>query len=162
ALWTDLGVKNVGLLMNKVADDPAGLDRLDQDGIRISTLITGGFNLANKSTWRGTREMHQACIDLVAAHQGHSIYFTSGRTVNCVWDEDLALFAEAVAPTVAYGKERGVIAAFEPTLRTSVSFCTSLADAVDVAERTGLGIVADFGNNWMERDWTTRIRRAMP
>lgn len=100
-------------------------------------------------------------IDLVAAHDGHSIYFTAGRTVSFDWDEDLALFAKAVAPTVQHACAKGVIAAFEPSLRTSVSFCTRLADAVEIAERTGLGIVSDFSNNWMERGLTQTLKRAM-
>ena len=37
-----------------------------------------------------------------------------------------------------------------------------LRDAIDVAERTGLGIVADFGNMWMERDFRETLARAMP
>lgn len=162
AVWLDMGLRHAGLLHNKVRDDPAGLDELDAAGMGISTVITGAFDLADRSSWEATRALQREAIDLAAAHYGHSIYFTSGRTVRHDWNEDLELLAEAVAPTVAYGKERGVIAAFEPTLRTSVSFCTSLLDAIDVAERTGLGIVADFGNNWMERDLEDRLRRAMP
>jgi sugar phosphate isomerase/epimerase len=38
----------------------------------------------------------------------------------------------------------------------------TLADAVDVAERTGLGIVADTGNFWMERDLRATLLRAAP
>lgn len=163
ALWSDMGVRNAGLLMNKIADDPdRQLGALDAAGIRISTLITAGFDLADRSSWDATRAMQATMLDLVAAHGGHSIYFTTGRTVNCDWDEDLALFAEAAAPTVAHARERGVIAAFEPSLRTSASFCTRLADAVEIAERTGLGIVSDFSNNWMERGLAQTLRRAMP
>ena len=162
AVWIDMGLRHAGLLANKVADDPSGLDELDAAGIRISTLITGGFNLADRSSWDATRAMQRDAIDIVAERKGHSIYFTSGRTARHDWNEDLNLLAEAVAPTVDHGKQRGVFAAFEPTLRTSVSFVTTLADAIDVAERTGLGIVADFGNNWMERDLEERLRRAMP
>jgi len=162
ALWREMGVRHAGILSNKVAAEPEQLGVMDAAGIHISTLITGGFNLADRSSWDSTRVGHRAMIDIVAAHKGHSIYFTSGRTVRCDWNEDLDLLAEAVAPTVAYGKEKSVIAAFEPTLRTSVSFVTTLGDAIDVAERTGLGIVADFGNNWMERDLSVRLKRAMP
>ncbi|GLK46312.1 MULTISPECIES: sugar phosphate isomerase/epimerase family protein [Novosphingobium] len=163
ALWKDVGVTHAGLLMNKIADDPERhLGALDDAGIRISTLITAGFQLAAPETWDATRETHKAMIDLVAAHGGHSIYFTSGRTVRCDWDEDVALFAQAVAPTVEHARANGVIAAFEPSLRTSVSFCTRLADAVDIAERTGLGIVSDFSNNWMERGLAQTLKRAMP
>lgn len=163
ALWKDMGVRHAGLLMNKIEGDADRyLKAMDEAGIAISTLITGGFDLADPSSWDASRDQQRRMIDLVADHAGHSIYFTTGRTVRCDWNEDLALFAEAVAPTVAHGKKRGVIACFEPSLRTSASFCTSLRDAVDVAERTGLGIVSDFGNNWMERDLPATLKRAMP
>lgn len=163
ALWNDMGVRHAGLLMNKIeGEGQHTLAAMDEAGIHISTLITGGFNLADPATWDATRALHRRMIDTVADHAGHSIYFTTGRSVRCDWNEDLALFAEAVAPTVAYGKERGVIAAMEPTLRTASTFCTTLRDAVDVAERTGLGIVSDFCNNWMERDLPATLRRAMP
>jgi sugar phosphate isomerase/epimerase len=162
ALWIDMGLQYAGLLANKVAVEPDGLDELAAAGIRISTMITGGFNLADPSSWDATRAEQRQAIDMVADHKGHSIYFITGRTARHDWNQDLDLFAEAVAPTVAHGRERGVIAAFEPSLRTSVSFCTSLGDALDVAERTGLGIVSDFGNNWMERDLEAKLRRTMP
>lgn len=163
ALWRDLGVRHAGLLMNKIADDAGRhLAALDAAGIHISTLITAGFQLAAPETWDATRAAHRAMIDMVAAHGGHSIYFTSGRTVNCDWDEDVALFARAVAPTVEHARAQGVIAAFEPSQRTSVSFCTRLADAVEIAERTGLGIVSDFSNTWMERGLAATLRRAIP
>ncbi|MPS69654.1 MULTISPECIES: sugar phosphate isomerase/epimerase family protein [unclassified Novosphingobium] len=163
ALWKDMGLRHAGLLMNKIADDPdRDLKALGDAGIRVSTLITAGFQLGDPSSWSATRAIHRAMIDLVAAHRGHSIYFTTGRTVSCDWDEDFALFAEAVAPTVAHARERGVIAAFEPSLRTSASFCTTLADAVEIAEATGLGIVSDFSNNWMERGLRGTLKRAMP
>ena len=35
-------------------------------------------------------------------------------------------------------------------------------DAVDVAERTGLGVIVDFANCWMERDLGEVIARAAP
>jgi hypothetical protein len=61
----------------------------------------------------------------------------------------LKLFAEAVAPTVAHAKTRGVLAAIEPSLRTSVSFVNILRYSIDVAELTGISLIADFGNMWM-------------
>lgn len=163
ALWKDLGVRHAGVLISKLGDDPAArMAELTGAGIRCSTLITGGFDLREPDTWDETRAAHRHAIDLVAAEMGHSIYFTPGRTTCMSWAEDLDRLADAAVPTVAYGRERGVVAAFEPSIRTSVSFVTTLRDAIDVAERTGLGIVADFGNMWMERDFRETLARAMP
>ena len=101
-------------------------------------------------------------IDQLAETGGHSLYFTPGRTTGAAWSDVLEIFARAVAPSVAYAKKRGVHLAIEPSLRTDVSFVNTVRDAVDVAERTGVEIVADFGNMWMERDVREVMRRAAP
>lgn len=163
ALWSDMGVRHAGLLVSKIGDDPDGnMARLTAAGIHCSTLITEAFELRDPDSWDRTRASHRAAIDLVAKHGGHSIYFTPGRTTCVSWAEDLNRLAEAVAPTVAYAREKSVLAAIEPSIRTSVSFVNSLRDAIDVAERTGIGLIADFGNMWMERDFRETLARAMP
>ncbi|MGE4337969.1 MAG: sugar phosphate isomerase/epimerase family protein [Pigmentiphaga sp.] len=163
ALWSDMGVRHAGLLISKLGDDPAArMTEVKAGGIGCSTLITECFDLCDPDSWESTRSAHRKAIDLVASVEGHSIYFTPGRTTTISWAEDLERLAEAVAPSVAYAKERDVIAAIEPSIRTSVSFITTLRDAIDAAERTGLGIVADFGNMWMERDFRETLQRAMP
>lgn len=163
ALWSGLGLCHAGLLGNKLADAPqAKMARLDAAGIRASTIITASFNLNDPASWEATAAEHRAVIDLAADHGGRSIYFTPGRTTNAPWRDVLKLFAEAVAPTVAHAKSRGVLAAIEPSLRTSVSFVNTLRDAIDVAELTGIGLIADFGNMWMERDFRDVLFAAMP
>ena len=52
--------------------------------------------------------------------------------------------------------------AIEPSLRTDASFVNTLRDAVDLCERTGLGVIVDFANCWMERDLGEVIARAGP
>lgn len=163
ALWTDMGVRHAGLLISKLGDAPeARLAELAAAGIGCSTLITECFELRDPATWEATRAAHRQAIDLVAGIGGHSIYFTPGRITCTSWAEDLDRLADAVAPTVAYAREKGVIAAIEPSIRTSVSFVNTLRDAIDMAARTGVGIVCDFGNMWMERDFRETIARAMP
>ena len=163
ALWKDMGVRHAGLLISKLGDDPAAcMARLTAAGIRCATLITESFELRDPASWDATRSAHRRAIDLVADAGGHSIYFTPGRTTCLSWAEDLDRLTDAVAPTVAHARDRGVLAAIEPSIRTSVSFVTTLRDAIDVAARTGIGIVADFGNMWMERDFRETLARAMP
>jgi len=163
ALWRDLGVRHAGLLGVKLGAAPeASMARLDAAGITASTIIASSFDLADPASWEGTVAAHRAVIDLAAGHGGHSIYFTPGRTTGAPWRDVLKLFAEAVAPTVAYAKIRGVRAAIEPSLRTNVSFVNTLRDAIDVAELTGISLIADFGNMWMERDFREVLFAAMP
>lgn len=163
ALWSSMGVRHAGLMVHKLGNDPAArMAELTAAGIGCSTLIAEGFDLNNPASWEATRTAQRRAIDLAAAENGHSIYFTPGRTTCISWAEDLNRLAEAAAPTVRYSREHGVLAAFEPSLRTSVSFINTLRDAIDAAERTGLSIVADFGNMWMERDFRETLARAMP
>jgi sugar phosphate isomerase/epimerase len=163
ALWSDMCVRHAGLLISKLGGNPdRNMARLTAAGIRCATLITDSFELRDPDSWETTRARHRAAIDLVSRHGGHSIYFTPGRTACASWRDDLNRLAEAVAPTVAYARANGVLAAIEPSIRTSVSFITTLRDAIDVAGRTGLSLIADFGNMWMERDFRETLGYAMP
>jgi sugar phosphate isomerase/epimerase len=163
ALWRELGVPYAGLLISKIADDLSGkMKRLREAGIRPSTVVTGSFDLAAPDTWGRNRNLLKAIVDAVADAGGETAYMTPGRTTGAPWGEVLDRFAEAVAPSVAHAKDRGVRLAFEPSLRTDASFVNTLRDAVDVAERTGLGVVVDFGNCWMERDLAQVLQRAAP
>lgn len=163
AFWQDIGTSHAGLLGAKLAADPeAAMGRLDAAGIRASTMITASFDLADPASWERSHAVQRAAIDLMAGHGGHSIYFTPGRTTGARWREDLDRLADALAPIVEYARGKGVLAAIEPSLRPSLSFVNNLRDAVLVAERTGIKLVADFGNMWMERDFREIMAEAMP
>jgi sugar phosphate isomerase/epimerase len=163
ALWRELDVRWAGLLISKLGQDTAErFARLRAAGIRSSTVIVNSFNLGDPDSWDQTRAVHATIIDQVADSGGRSIYFTPGRTTGGTWGEVLQLFAAAVAPSVVHGRKRGVQVAIEPSLRTDASFVNTVRDAIDVAELTGVGIVADFGNMWMERDAREVLKRAAP
>jgi sugar phosphate isomerase/epimerase len=163
ALWRDLGVAWAGLIGAKLgADIEGGLSRLDEAGIRVSTVVAGGFNLRGPASWDDTRAALHPLIDAVAAHGGWSVYITPGRTTGAPWREVLEVFAEAVAPSVAHAKAQGVRLAIEPSLRTDVAFVNTIRDSIDVCERTGIMTVIDFGQSWMERDFREVVARAAP
>lgn len=163
ALWQALGVRNAGLLISKLGDDVAGkLARLKAADIRLSTIVSGSFALDAPASWTASRQAINALIDAAADHGSGGVYFPPGRTNGQRWRDVLDTFAEAVSPCVAHAHARGVRLAFEPSLRTDASFINTLRDAVDVAERTGLGLVVDFGNCWMERDLREVLQRAAP
>jgi sugar phosphate isomerase/epimerase len=161
ALWDELGVRQVGLLTNKV--DAFGRERavaaLHERSMRATTVITSMFDLADPTTWDATRGAVDDSIDL-AAELGGCTYFTPGRRDGRTFDELAASLAEAVAPCVKYAESRGVMLAIEPSLRTDVSFVHTLRDGTDVAARAGIGVIADVGNCWMERDPEESVRRA--
>lgn len=163
ALWRELGLGWAGLIGAKLGGDLAGgLARMADVGIRASTVITAGFALAAPESWDETRAELNRTIDAVAQHGGWSVYITPGHTTGAIWREVLETFAAAVAPCAAHARARGVRLAFEPSVRTDVSFVTTIRDAIDVAARTDLGIVVDFGNCWMERDFREVLLAAAP
>lgn len=163
ALWRDLGVGWAGLMGTKINDHTgARLTALAEAGIRASTVVVPRFDLAAPATWETTRVALRRWTDAIAKHDGWSMYLTPGRPTGATWEDMLDLLAAAVAPSVQYARDKGVRLAFEPSRRTEVSFVNTLADAVDVAERTGLGIVADMGNFWMERGLRATLLRAAP
>jgi len=163
ALWRELGTCWAGTMFNKLEPDvPGSLARMSEAGIGISTVIGPGFNLRAPDSWNATRDGLANLLDAVATEKGRSVYITTGRTTGAPWGEVLEVFAEAVAPCVAHGRAVGVRLAFEPSQRTDVSFVNTIRDGIDVAERTGLGIVVDFGNCWMERDFREVMARAAP
>jgi sugar phosphate isomerase/epimerase len=142
ALWQELGVHHAGLLISKVTADQQGkVAKLKAAAIVPSTLVVGSFTLSKPETWDATRTSLNASLDLVASLKGGSVYLTPGRTTGEPWREVLAI---------------------EPSLRTDVSFINTMRDAIDVAELTGLKLIADFGNCWMERDLGEVLRRARP
>ena len=163
ALSTELGACWMGLLGMKLGADPTeAFGRMRQSGISISTVIAAGFDLRSPEAWDATRAQLNTLIDAVAAFGGWSVYITPGRTTGAPWVDVLETFAEAVGPCVAHARKMGVRLAFEPSLRTDVSFVHTMRDAVDVCARTGLGMVVDFGNCWMERDFREVLHRAAP
>lgn len=163
ALWSELGVGWAGLIGAKCGDDlDGGLARMADAGIRASTVIAGGFNLAQPETWDDTRAALNATLDTVAKYDGWSVYITPGRTTFAPWGEVLETLHEASAPCVAHAGTCGVHLAFEPSLRPDVSFINTLRDAITACEHTGLGMVVDFGNCWMERDFRETVIAAAP
>jgi len=163
ALWRELGVGWAGLISAKLGDDvPGNLARLADAGIRASTMIAAGFDLSAPETWNQTRDTLDALVDHIAEHNGWSVYIAPGRTTFAPWREVLDAFAEAVGPCSSHARDKDVRLAFEPSQRHDVSFVNTIRDAKIVAERTGLGIVVDFGNCWMERDFREALLDAAP
>jgi len=163
ALWRDLGLGWAGVIGAKLGEDFAGgLAKLADANIRVSTVIAQGFDLAAPESWEASRAALHGMIDAVAARDGWSIYITPGRTTFAPWGEVLDIFARAAGPSADYARGKGVRLAFEPSMRPDVSFINTIRDAIDGAEASGLGIVVDFGNCWMERDFREVLLRAAP
>jgi sugar phosphate isomerase/epimerase len=163
ALWDDLGLRQAGLLVNKIDDygHDATVAALTQRSMAVTTLITSNFDLSAPAGWDATRERVNGLVDL-AAQVGGCPYFTPGPHDGRSVAQLTAALAEAVAPCVAYADARGVRLAIEPTLRPDRSFVHTLPDGIRVAEQAGVGLVVDLGNCWAEDDLAVTMRRAGP
>jgi sugar phosphate isomerase/epimerase len=164
-LWELLGVPSVGLMADKA---PAyGWDRAvralaDRD-IAISCLMPGErFNLHDPQTWPVTQSVIATTLDRAAALGVGRIYMTPGRAGGLPWEELRDRLVDAAAPCVAHARAVGVRLAFEVSspVRTDVCFVHTLRDGVDVAAATGLDVVVDLSNIWMERGLAQTFERA--
>jgi sugar phosphate isomerase/epimerase len=160
-LWQELGVGRVGVITAKL--DAYGRDKavatLKERSVTAATVLTRNFDLSAPTTWEANRADVNTAVDIAAAIGG-CVYFTPGRRDGRSFDELTGSLAEAVAPCISYATAKGVRLAIEPSLRTDVSFVHTLRDGLDVAEATGIGVIADLGNCWMERDYEATVRRA--
>jgi sugar phosphate isomerase/epimerase len=163
SLWDELEVTQVGVLVAKL--DAYGRDAavaaLSERSIRAVTIITSCFDLSAPSTWGVTRAAVNEAVDL-ATVIGGCVYFTPGRRDGRTFDQLTASLTEAVAPCAEYAKSKGVRLAIEPSLRTDVSYVHTLRDGLDVARQAGIGVIADLGNCWMERDYEATVGLAGP
>jgi sugar phosphate isomerase/epimerase len=153
----------VGLSWGKL--DPgreAKIAALLSAGLRSSTVTSRRFDLAAPQTWPEARAAIATSVDNAVTTHGTSVYITSGSSDGRTWDELLDAFAAALGPCVTDAAARGVRLSLEPSLRCDASFVNTLRDAIEVAKVTGIGLVVDFGNCWMERDLTEVVRRAGP
>jgi sugar phosphate isomerase/epimerase len=163
-LWDELEIRNVGLMGNKVDEygRAEAISALSKRDIGVATITTGAFNLAEPDSWDATRASFRDAIDL-AAEVGGCVYTIPGRRDGRRTFDDLAeAFTRAIEPAKAYAESKGVALAVEPSLRTDVSFANSLRDGLILIERAGVGIIADLGNCWTERDVPGIVREAGP
>jgi sugar phosphate isomerase/epimerase len=162
ALWKQLGIGFAGLLISKIDDDVDGkLQRLVDAGIRPSVIVCGGFSIGSPDSWNRTRDsLNRLMASVAEVDKECIVYFPPGKTSGGVWEEVAGQFAEAVAPCVEFSRGCGVKLAFEPTHRTDASFVGTLKDGLKISKQTGLGIVLDFGNCWMESELRSTILAA--
>ena len=154
ALWRELGVRRVAPFLPKL--DAYGHDRavrtLQDEGMIASSVVAMSCDLRRPDTWAETQTDLERAVDTAVALGAPCIYIATGRTTGQRWGEVLDVFATAVAPTVTYATARGVKVALEASPRAETSFVSSVRDALDVCDRTGLRIVADCGACWLDRD----------
>jgi sugar phosphate isomerase/epimerase len=150
ALWSDLGIDNVGLIAPKL--EAAGWDASQK------AVLDAGLLVTSMSAYRdGISES----LPFTAAVGCDVLYTVSGGFGPIPWEDAAERFCEAIFPVVAEAKEHGVRLAVEPTnpLRTDVSFVHTVRDAIHLARMAGIDIVVDFYSAWYERNLDEIVRR---
>jgi sugar phosphate isomerase/epimerase len=167
ALWRELGVEYVALILPKVEDIgwDAARTMIRDAGVRVSTMFGPTYRRLDADRALGWfAEDQQGTLDTVefAASVGaESVYVCSGAAPTYSWDEAADAFTELVAPAAARGAELGVPLLVEPTnpLRIDVSFVFWQRDAMDLARHAGTKVMLDLQSSWYERGLEEIVRR---
>lgn len=166
AMWRELGVDHVALILPKI--DDTGWDEaralVTGAGLRVSTIFGPTYRPldADRSlgSWDEDQQRTVATVEWAASAGAESVYVCSGAATTLGWDEAADAFRELVAPAVARAAELGVPLLLEPTnpLRADISFVFWQRDAMDVARRADTKVMLDLQSCWYERDLERVVR----
>jgi sugar phosphate isomerase/epimerase len=167
AMWGELGVDHVALILPKIADIgwDAARTLVNDAGLRVSTIFGPTYRPLDTDrgpggTWDADRQGTVDTIEFGASIGAASVYVCTGAAGSLDWDGAADAFAELVAPAVARGAELGVPLLVEPTnpLRVDISFVFWQRDAMDLARRTGTKVMLDLQSCWYERGLEKVVR----
>jgi sugar phosphate isomerase/epimerase len=103
-------------------------------------------------------------IEIGSGLGAKSVYFLTGGRGSLEWDAAASRFAELVGPCAAAARERGMRVMIEnaPALYADLHIAHSLADTLELAERSGVGVCIELYFCWAEAGLKQLLRRAMP
>jgi sugar phosphate isomerase/epimerase len=161
------GLQRAGLTMRQI--ELGGVPRTiaaarDEGVLMIDVAQPVAFDLEDPSGWAARRDRLRVCIDAAHGIGAGTVYTTTGPAARLAWDDAAARFTDAIAPVASYATSLGVRLAVENTisLRADLGFVHRLSDAVDLAERSGIAVVADLYAAWTERDLEPTLRASLP
>jgi sugar phosphate isomerase/epimerase len=166
ALWRDLGIDYVGLILPKIEEVgwEMARDLVTGAGLRVSTVFGPSYRPLDADLALGFREVDQArtaqTLEFAAAIAAGSVYICSGAAASLSWEEAADAFCDFIAPCAAVARSLGVPLLLEPTnpLRADVSFVHWQRDAMDIARRAGIQVMIDFQSCWFERGLEELVR----
>ena len=165
------GIDAVGLWRQDVAE--VGLDalrrRVDDAGLRVSTVCRGGFLTASAEADRAAAlEDNRRAIDETAGLGAPTLVLVVGGVDKA--DKDIvgarARVAEAIAELAPYAEERGVTLSIEPLhpmFAADRAVVSTIDQALDIAEASGspaAGVVVDTYHVWWDPYLERAIQRA--
>ncbi len=160
------GVRWIAPWRDRVAE--TGLDqsvRMIRDaGLGVSSLCRGGFFPASTQAERQRRiDDNLRAIDEAAALGAGCLVLVCGPAPDRDIDGARAMVAEGIAAISPHARDRGVrlgIEPLHPMFAADRSVIVTLAQATDMAEKLGAGIVADVFHIWWDPNLYAEIRRA--
>jgi sugar phosphate isomerase/epimerase len=159
------GLRHLTVPLRKVeeAGRAAAVRAMQAAAVEVSTMILPSlFTLDDPSRWPEERRRIANAVDVAAEVGARSIYTTTGPAGALDWERATDALASAVEPALEYAAGRGVRLLVETTnpMYAHLSFLFALHDALDLVERTGLGLVVDLFPSYHERDLMRTIARA--
>jgi sugar phosphate isomerase/epimerase len=161
------GIDRAGITMRQVelGTVPRTIAAARDEGVQVIDVAQpAAFDLEDPAAWGVRRDRLRACVDAARGIGAGTVYTTTGPAPGLVWADAAARFADAIAPVADYAASLGVRLAVENTmsLRADLGFVHRLSDAVDLAERSGIAVVADLYAAWPERDLEHALRASLP
>ncbi|MEO2099010.1 MAG: sugar phosphate isomerase/epimerase family protein [Brachybacterium sp.] len=168
---TSRGIEAVGLWRQDVEE--VGLDalrrRVDDAGLRVSSLCRGGFLTASGEADRAAAlDDNRRAIDETAALGAPTLVMVVGGVDRA--DKDIvgarARVTEAITELAPYAEQRGVSLSLEPMhpmFAADRAVLSTIDQALDIAEASGssaVGVVVDTYHVWWDPSLERAIQRA--
>lgn len=164
-LWEQLGIERVGLPIRKLRPDiDSAMDRIGDSASVCVVALSRAFQLGRPDTYATDCQRLIDEVDVLRRHGVTTGYVTTGPSQSGMTvDESTTEFCAAIAPVVAHCRAIGFDLGVEPnSTMTHDSGCIhSLADALDVADETGLNVVVELQNCWLEAGLPATFRRGL-
>jgi sugar phosphate isomerase/epimerase len=123
-------------------------------GLRVSSVCRGGFFPAATAAERAARiDDNRRAIDDAAALGANCLVLVCGGMPDRDIDAARRMVADGVAAIAPYARERGVklgIEPLHPMFAADRSVITTLAEALNLAEKLDVGIVVDAFHIWWD------------
>jgi sugar phosphate isomerase/epimerase len=167
ALWHELGIGHVGLILPKIEEVgwETARDLVTNAGLRVSTIFGPPYRPLDADPALGWREADQAgtarTLEFAASIGAGSVYVCTGSAASLTWEDAADAFCSFIAPCAAVANDVGVPLLLEPTspLRADVSFVFWQRDVMEIARRAGIRVMLDLQSCWFERGLDELVRK---
>lgn len=141
------------------------LQALSKPGVRVET-VNHQFAIhpdLEGDSGEAARKMSEA-IDVAVALGATAIYLQTGGRGSLSWEDAAQRFATLIAPLVTSAADRGVRLLVENAspFTADIHMVHTLADAIALAELSGIGLCIEWHACWMEGGLKALLQRAIP